>query len=478
MKICKNNTVLSSPSALSSKQPSLLKGSRVKENKNKAVNMQQKQKKHKLKRYDGTYVGQHRKLYPKESSLNLMSINIRKAFATKALDIYKEIKTHKVDIVFLQEVGLSKYGKHIIQKSFSEMKVFTNLRKCNQKKMCGSQFTHKKHFKIPKRGVAILINRQLEKEFDIKQIYKDKKARAIIISLKSEKENILLGNVYAPAEGKRRNRKWIQHFIKVCTRLTKKGDSEILLAGDWNFHLDDLPSYGEQMCEKLKIKWLDNREKRMYTFTKWKKSERKQKILDGWFGTKNLQNKLLNYKINLSSDIRSDHKPVFISLCQQKRIVDSAEESTTLLRNKIIKQTVKKMTKKEWNVYKENLGNFLKSNEMRWEKELLEIKEGNINKLGKIIQEGSNEMIKNIMSTSTGKRTKYKLSKKKSDFKDPLPKKIRGPIKHTSRLLKLYNILEKIKNKTKLSKKNKKLLQKWKLKLTKWESAKKEILKK
>jgi len=415
-----------------------------------------------------------------------MSINIRKAFTSKALDVYKEIKHYKADIVFLQEVGLSKFGKHVIQKTFPKMKVFTNLYRLNQKKISESQFTSKKHFKNPKRGVAVLINKELEKEFEIKQVYKDKKARSIIISLKSENKVILLGNVYAPAEGKRRNKKWIQNFTKTCKKLTKKVQPEILLAGDWNFHLDDLPSYAEQMCAKLKIKWLNNREEKTYTFTKWKKGNRKHKVLDGWFGTINFQNKLLKYKVNLNSDIKSDHKPVHISINQKKVNTEDIEESEILKRNKIIKQTVKKMIIKKWTLYKEKLEEFMKTNKNKWEKELSEIKAENINDLRKIIQEGSEEMIKIIMTTNAGQKVTHRMLRAQKKFQGPLPKKLRGTLKHNSRLLKLYNILEKIKNKKELSRKNRKLLKnlskkksyQWKLDLNKWEKASQRSIKK
>jgi len=290
------------------------------------------------------------------NNITFTTINIRKGLVDKVKDLYHEIKENKSDIILLQEVGINKTGKRLLNKIFPGFTIFTNLPVHKQNVINGSQLNNKKiKRKVAKRGVAILVDKKLSKQYIINRVYIDYSNRALFLHIKNENHNLIVGNIYAPAEGKVENEKWIKKITPVCNKLIYKYKADLLLGGDWNIKLNKWPDYFYNFIEKIQLQDLAVFRDRddCNTYQIWRKNKKVSKRLDGWFGTNNLAKIINEYFVNKNSDINSDHKPVHLQL---KWDIEKEKEEfidPIILYNKRIKKIVKNMKKEEWKDFKE-----------------------------------------------------------------------------------------------------------------------------
>jgi len=376
----------------------------------------------------------------KTNKLRFMSINLRKGFFDKTKQIYNEIKQNKIDIILLQEVGLFNLSKYQINRIFPGFRVFTNLFHSKPQKYTSSSLGKKRQFQAAKRGVAILVNKNLEKICTIKKIFKDQKARALFIQLQSENSTINLGNIYAPAEGEQKNKKWINKLLNVCKNKKFK-QGELLIGGDWNINLLDWPDYFFDFINQLNLYdlALEKRKEDVNTYEIWKKNKKIKKRLDAWFGNVNIRKEMLDIKINKNSDIYSDHKPVYLTInWNNSKKLEENRDKMLILNNKI-KKIVKKMDKKDWLEYQKKVDIEFRINEYRWDKILNSaLQEKNIQVIYPVIKEGI-KIMKNILFSS--KKGKEILNENEPnnniEYREQMSKKIRYIQKYKCRLLKI-----------------------------------------
>lgn len=394
------------------------------------------------------------------NTLTLSTINIRKGFTDKYKQIKNEIKQSNVDIILLQEIGLTRNASKLISKIFPAYDVYTNLVriKFKPRSLLGGKFKRKS----AKRGVAILISKELGKEFNIEKIYKDNDVRAIILHCTNEKQNFLLGNVYAPAEGFSKNKDWIKVLKMKCSHWANKLKADIVLGGDWNIKLNETPSYFDDFINKLQLDDLTRtqEDEAKATFTKWKKDSKITRRLDGWFGTRRIKELCKGYEVNKNSDINTDHRPVLIKLQWQRLNTSDSPDDPILIENKILKLAAKNMSKEEWENYKLVTDAQFEQKKENWKNAIEQARiNKDINNITEVIREGIKYMKGNIMLSNTEKQAQIKINKKERNYEKLITtKKIARYQKHKQRLLRIRNVIKKFRLSANISKRGSKLI--------------------
>lgn len=142
-------------------------------------------------------------------SLKVLSYNVRGLHSPmKRKKILNQLKHYKCQIAFLQETHLSDVEHEKLKKSWAD-KVFFSSHKSGKK-----------------RGVAILIHRQVN--FKLDSLHKDSEGRYILLNGTIDGIQVSLMNIYAPNEDD-------PEFIRTIFNLTLQHSSGILLkGGDYN----------------------------------------------------------------------------------------------------------------------------------------------------------------------------------------------------------------------------------------------------
>ncbi len=56
--------------------------------------------------------------------------------------------------------------------------------------------------------------------------------RVLILKLKNENFEIMVGNIYASAEGKKVNQMWLKNLSKILVKLKRDNKCNLILGGD------------------------------------------------------------------------------------------------------------------------------------------------------------------------------------------------------------------------------------------------------
>ncbi len=99
----------------------------------------------------------------------------------------------------------------------------------------------------------ILVNKEINNITKIKKIYKDIENRVLILKLKNENFEIMVGNIYVSAEGKKVNQIWLKNLNKILVKLKKDNKCNLILEGDWNVNLLSPPTFFLNFCRKLNL---------------------------------------------------------------------------------------------------------------------------------------------------------------------------------------------------------------------------------
>ncbi len=320
-----------------------------------------------------------------------------------------------------------------------------------------------------RRGVMILINKDLSNITEIKKVYKDINNRVLVLKLKNENFEILVGNIYAPAEGKKVNKVWLKNISKILLKLKIDNKCNLILGGDWNVNLLSPPTFFLDFCRKLSLNDIMRAKfdyENITTHTMKIKGKKKEKKLDAWLYDRNLSNKVNNYWVNEFLNINSDHKPIYLDISfqidryQKNKINDELLDFISNIRN-----IVKLMKEEDWHEYKNLIDNLIDLNELELNNCFNNI-ENNIeinNNFNKIVEVLNKIMIEGLLKTKLGnklnKNKKQNYKKRRCDKGKNKKKKKENKLNlqiYRDKLLKLRKITRKKINNIELSKNNKK----------------------
>ncbi len=190
-------------------------------------------------------------------ALRMLSINIRKGILTKIESLKEEFEKNKPDIICIQEVGLRVSNKNMLMRIFKNYDIWTNLEKFSpnfeNEKNRSKLVKCEKSRKNIRRGVMILVNKELSNITEIKKVYKDINNRVLVLKLKNENFEIMVGNIYAPAEGKKVNQVWLKNLSKILSKLKTDNKCNLILGGDWNVNLLSPPTFFLDFSGKLNL---------------------------------------------------------------------------------------------------------------------------------------------------------------------------------------------------------------------------------
>lgn len=224
----------------------------------------------------------------------------------KRKDVFDFLRKKEAHIFCLQETHLTEKNENFIRASWGY-----NLW------LSGSQTN--------KNGVAILFNNNFE--YKMHEVIRDPNGCFIVMSMEILKMKLTLVNLYGPSSGDNP-----EFFDKVCEQITRVGNDNVIVTGDWNCALDmnlDVRNYARSENRPRTRRKISNimtehnlfdifremyPDKKRYTWRKF--NSVKQARLDYFLATEELLTKTDN--VIIEPGYRSDHSLVILCLKKEQ----------------------------------------------------------------------------------------------------------------------------------------------------------------